>query len=238
MMKAAPIEWPGQRLRRNTTRTKKLVSGKRGRVLEDNPPQLVRAAVLVAHPDDETLWAGGVILTHPDWDWYIASLCRASDPDRAPRFARVVAALNATGVMADVDDSSELLPVPAEDIQLEITRLVNGRAFDLIFTHGPKGEYTSHPRHEQVSEAVLKMWKFGSLVARRLYMFAYTDHRRSTLPQAIPEADCKFDLPEEIWQKKYDLITGLYGFDPQSWEARTTPRREAFWLKEKDPSKP
>jgi hypothetical protein len=38
------------------------------------------AAVIVAHPDDETLWAGGMILTHPGYNWFVASLCRKSDP--------------------------------------------------------------------------------------------------------------------------------------------------------------
>jgi LmbE family N-acetylglucosaminyl deacetylase len=28
-------------------------------------------AVIIAHPDDETLWAGGIILSHPSWLWFI-----------------------------------------------------------------------------------------------------------------------------------------------------------------------
>ena len=170
-----------------------------------------------------------MILSHPEWEWFIAALCRGSDPDRAPRFARVIAALNATGAMADIDDSPELLPLPAGSIEREITQLAGGRRFDLIFTHGPAGEYTSHPRHEQVSSAVLALWEGGRLAARRLYRFAYSDHQRPTLPKAVPEADWQFDLPDEVWRKKYQLITSAYGFSPESWEARTTPRREAFW---------
>ena len=56
-----------------------------------------RAAVIVAHPDDETLWCGGTILLHPDWAWEVVSLCRASDPDRAPKFGRALDALGACG---------------------------------------------------------------------------------------------------------------------------------------------
>ena len=37
----------------------------------------LRAAVVVAHPDDETLWCGGYILTHPEFLWRIVTLCRA-----------------------------------------------------------------------------------------------------------------------------------------------------------------
>ena len=52
------------------------------------------AAVIVAHPDDETLWGGGVILSRPAWWWTIVTLCRGSDPDRAPKFARVLERLD------------------------------------------------------------------------------------------------------------------------------------------------
>ncbi|KPK81130.1 MAG: hypothetical protein AMS27_15700 [Bacteroides sp. SM23_62_1] len=58
----------------------------------------ITAAVIVAHPDDETLWAGGTVLAHPLWDWYIITLCRKSDPDRAPKFYRVLEILGAEGI--------------------------------------------------------------------------------------------------------------------------------------------
>ena len=41
--------------------------------------KLKKTAVIVAHPCDETLWAGGTILSQPAWNWFIATLCRASD---------------------------------------------------------------------------------------------------------------------------------------------------------------
>jgi LmbE family N-acetylglucosaminyl deacetylase len=30
-----------------------------------------RYAVIVAHPDDEVLWAGGLMLMHPDSNWTV-----------------------------------------------------------------------------------------------------------------------------------------------------------------------
>jgi hypothetical protein len=52
---------------------------------------------------------------------------------------------------------------------------------------------------------------------------------RANLPTARPDADIQLDLNDSLWQAKYQLITQVYGFDPQSWEARSTPRQEAFW---------
>jgi len=52
--------------------------------MDDNKTKSV--ALIVAHPDDETLWAGGTILSHPAWTFLIVFLSRKSDTDRAPKF--------------------------------------------------------------------------------------------------------------------------------------------------------
>jgi hypothetical protein len=60
-------------------------------------------------------------------------------------------------------------------------------------------------------------------------MFAYEDGDRAYLPRSHPGAHHRSPLPEKLWNSKRQMITEVYGFDPDSWEARTTPREEAFW---------
>ncbi|WP_222539359.1 PIG-L family deacetylase [Pedobacter polysacchareus] len=45
-------------------------------------------AVIVAHPDDETLWAVGTLLDQPEWELLILCLCRKYDPDRVAEFVQ------------------------------------------------------------------------------------------------------------------------------------------------------
>ena len=91
------------------------------RKTSSSPPT---AAILVAHPDDETLWAGGFVLEHAEWDWFIGTLCRASDPDRAPKFARVLERLHARGAMLDMDDGPEQQSLPTLDVQRQVLTLL------------------------------------------------------------------------------------------------------------------
>ena len=187
-----------------------------------------KCAVIVAHPDDETLWAGGTILIHPESEWTIVTLCRKSDPDRAPKFFRVIEKLNATGAMGDLDDGPEQNPLTNRQVQHEILQKLPSNRYDLIITHGLNGEYTRHLRHEETAQAVMALWKSDRLFAVQIWRFAYHDSGRKHLPRAIEDADMHIKLPEEIWQKKYDIITNIYGFGPDSFEAKTTPREEAF----------
>jgi LmbE family N-acetylglucosaminyl deacetylase len=187
------------------------------------------AAVIVAHPDDETLWAGGMMLTHPGYNWFVTAVCRKSDPDRSVRFFKAMQSYGAKGILADLDDGPEQVPLSLTDIQQVILQLLPALAFDLVLTHAPGGEYTRHRRHEEVSQAVIGLWQAGAISTKELRLFAYEDDDGSRFPMAIEAAHHYNALPEAVRQEKYRLITEVYGFRPESWEAQGMPRSEAFW---------
>jgi len=186
-------------------------------------------AVIVAHPDDETLWAGGLMLMHPEAKWTVVTICRKSDQDRAPKFFKALERLNAVGFMEDLDDGPEQRPLDSSEVQKTIIELLPSKRFDLIITHSTAGEYTRHLRHEETAKAVLALWNSDRLCADELWTFAYEDGNREYLPRAIKNADLLVGLNDEIWQEKYDIITRIYSFIQESFEAKTTPKEEAFW---------
>jgi LmbE family N-acetylglucosaminyl deacetylase len=185
--------------------------------------------VIVAHPDDETLWAGGEILLHPSWDWFVISLCRKNDTDRASRFYRVLKELNTKGIMGDLDDGPEQTPLDVTVLEEAILNLLPKIHFDRIMTHNPNGEYTRHLRHEETSKAVILLWDERKISADELWTFAYDDGHKTHNTTANANAPVYNQLTKSISLKKYQIITETYGFDTNSWEAKNTPTKEAFW---------
>jgi LmbE family N-acetylglucosaminyl deacetylase len=195
--------------------------------MDNSNPKSV--AVIVAHPDDETLWAGGTILGNPSWNWFIVCLSRKSDKDRAPKFLKTLQILGSEGIMGDIDDGPEQKPLEENELEQTILKLMPHSHFDLIISHNPFGEYTRHRRHEETGKAVINLWHTARISANELWIFAYEDGNKDYYPRPIKKSSYYYLLAEQIWQKKYSIITAVYGFNKDSFEANTTPKAESFW---------
>jgi LmbE family N-acetylglucosaminyl deacetylase len=189
----------------------------------------LKALMIVAHPDDEAIWAGGTVLRHYTWDWTLLSLCRSDDVDRAPRFQSAARELGARALISDLDDSPILtsLSPNLDEIKSRILGLVPGRDYDFVLTHGARGEYTRHERHEQVHTAVCDLIARRKL-AGRLAFFDYEDGGRAYPPHPSRGADLLVRLTPEEFQAKRRIVSDIYGFRPGSFEYSACGDLEAF----------
>jgi len=115
--------------------------------------------LVVAHPDDEVLWAGLNLLSQPGW--FVVCSTHLNDPVRSREFFSTMSFCNVTRyVMFDVKDE-----YTDEDARAD--ELYDGSLFDgtlkklakhswkLVLTHNAEGEY-GHKHHAKVHRMVKK----------------------------------------------------------------------------------
>jgi LmbE family N-acetylglucosaminyl deacetylase len=112
-----------------------------------------RAALVIAHPDDETLWCGGLLRRNSGRFLVICCSIPRTDPIRACKFYNACAALGVEGRVLPVVETE-----PKQQLRnLEFLDSFNLSEFDLIVTHNAEGEY-GHAHHQHVHRHVMERW--------------------------------------------------------------------------------
>lgn len=120
-----------------------------------------RNAVVVAHPDDESLWCGGLLARYSKLTDFTVFCCSIPihDPVRAFHFFDACKVLGVEG---------RILPF-VEQTRLTGLSHISLLDYDCVITHGPRGEY-GHQHHKQVSEYCTIAWGGDH---RPVYTFCY-----------------------------------------------------------------
>ncbi|MDP2910704.1 MAG: PIG-L family deacetylase [bacterium] len=185
--------------------------------------------VIVAHPDDETIWMAGIILNFKNINWTIFSLCRKDDPDRAPKFKRVCDYYKAKGIISDLEDEDIMdLRQSLPEIEKRIKKELKRKRFDYIFTHGSNGEY-GHIRHIGVHKAVKKLIQEKKLFCQHLFFFAYKlNSQKRIINYQDKYVDLIFNLTSEELKNKKNIIKEIYRFSKKSFEYKSCLEKETF----------
>lgn len=170
----------------------------------------MKLGVILAHPDDETLWCGGYLRSaagRMDVEVMCCSIPRR-DPLRALHFQLVCGFLGVRPILLP------FLEPPADQLFSEtvgklITQLAAHRGYDHIITHGASGEY-GHVQHMGLHH----------IIAARL------DKPKSYLAFGrLDDATSTFVLSDHEWELKltalryYNQVLHYEGHDIPKYEA-------------------
>ncbi|MCK5061358.1 PIG-L family deacetylase [Candidatus Parcubacteria bacterium] len=189
-----------------------------------------RALVIVAHPDDETIWMGGTILQNKNVHWTIFSLCRKSDKDREPKFCSVCKHLGAKGIITDLEDEGKLdIKQTIPLIKKYLLSKLKNKKFNYVFTHGSNGEY-GHPRHKGAHQAVKELAEKKKIITQNLLFFNYKNDSQGKFSSMTfkKDSDIITKLPKNIFIKKKRLQSEVHGYKWNGIDNRMCTKEEAF----------
>ncbi|MDZ4676494.1 MAG: PIG-L family deacetylase [Oligoflexia bacterium] len=152
------------------------------------------ALVVVAHPDDEAIFFGGLILSKK-YDWHVICVTDGNADDmgdfRIGQFKKSCKALGAK--KAECWGFPDIFEHRL-DVHALIEKLLTLKKFNKVFTHGILGEY-GHAHHQDVSYATHKVFSKNTSV----YSVAYNI-----------QPEIKLTLTADLYKKKQKILWDIY----------------------------
>ena len=182
------------------------------------PDRDVRAAIVIAHPDDETVWMGGTVLSKCDWQW---KLLIATHEANDARGTELVSAVNLyktqygvgkidyefIHIMADTQDANAIDPAKTD----ESLNSVALSSYDIVFTHNTDGE-DCHINHVVLGRYFRNKRKEGA----NIWHFVCPAIQNPRAKQVGEFTEAVF-LSEETLKKKYNVFQAAYVSQEYLW---------------------
>jgi len=171
-----------------------------------------RILLIVAHPDDETIFCGGTMLLYPNYKWTVISV---TDCQRSSEFNDAMEFFKKLGVnivsyktlgQKDIKQEAELSGLVQEKDMWEVAIKKESFSADLILTHNEVGEY-GHGAHKLLNAVVT------SLFSDNIWKFIYPKEK-----QPHGNKIEKVDLSKEILEKKTEIFKKAYKSQEYLWK--------------------
>lgn len=115
-----------------------------------------QSVMIVAHPDDETIWGGAHLLKK---HYLVVCLTNGNNKTRRKEFMNVMKATHNTGIMFDYPDKTngerDHWNQVRTSIKNDVHYILGKRKWKYVVTHNPEGEY-GHIHHRMTSYIVRK----------------------------------------------------------------------------------
>lgn len=160
--------------------------------------------MIVAHPDDETLWGGLHLLND---DYYIVCITNGRNSTRAAEFESMLQATGSRGIIMSYPDKvfwrRDDWSAVYEDITADVRSIIASKDWEMIVTHNPDGEY-GHEHHIMTDRIVTEVCKEQKMTSVLHYFGRY--YSKAALKKA--ENNITGCSREELGRK--DDVLALY----------------------------
>lgn len=192
----------------------------------------VNNLMIVAHPDDETLFGGAHLIS----DKYLVVCMTNAKSYRSADFNKAMDISENERIMLSYPDTQETPNGVFYDedyfwngcqlaIQNDINLLLHYKKWDTVVTHNPEGEY-GHYHHKKINKYTTDLYKKAPGQAKRFMYFAkyyekeqLTDAVKSTLPKTNDDLfQIKIKMLNAYETKHWTCFTWLWHIQPyEKW---------------------
>lgn len=147
--------------------------------------------MIVAHPDDETLWGAAHLM---QGDWFVVCMTSQYFPTRKQEYQKVLDTLGVKGIILDYPDlykgidgkwkidSWKYIQTALSD---DLNVIINYKDWEQIVTHSPTGE-TGHFHHKYINKSVLQICENNSAKYNNLWYFGQF-YKKDAVPESLPQ---------------------------------------------------
>ena len=154
--------------------------------------------MIVAHPDDETIWGGSHLL---QGKYLVVCLTNGDNKVRKEEFNAVIKETNSKGIILSYPDKTkgkrDNWKYCNKLINKDIEYLIKKKEWKRIITHNPKGEY-GHAHHKMTSKIVSRVVKKQKQMDKFYYFGKYQKKKN--------ESRLKGPMSEDKRLKKQKLL--------------------------------
>lgn len=172
--------------------------------------------MIVAHPDDETLWGGGHL---SEGGWFVICLTNGDNKTRSKEFYEAITSLNAKGIILSYPDLTNGKRDSWSSVKNQMLKtlsdIVRYKDWSMITTHNPEGEY-GHIHHKMTSAYTTTITKELQKIDQ-LYYFGtfYGSHYHKPLPSDLESNLSQSAIDQK--QKALKLYTSQYKNISSKW---------------------
>ncbi len=141
--------------------------------------------MIVAHPDDETIWGGGHLM---DGGYLVVSVTGGRNEERKNEFINAVRLSGNVPLILDYPDKvngfRDSWNAVYDQIHDDLTKIMALKNWRYVVTHNPHGEY-AHAHHQMTSKLTTAVFNECGNVPRLYYFGKY--YRAVDLPKHVDE---------------------------------------------------